>query len=52
MDELEEVILALKAAGLAMPQYKVLPDGSYYFYYGQEEFNPPIHSEESGSQVG
>jgi hypothetical protein len=51
VDELEEVILALKAAGISMPHYEVLPDGSYYFYYGQKDANPPIHSPESGRQV-
>jgi len=51
MDELEEVILALRAAGVAMPQYQILPDGSYYFYYGQEDINTTIHSEEPRSQV-
>jgi hypothetical protein len=52
MDEIEEVILALKAAGVPMPQYKILPDGSYYFYYGQENFDIGIHSEEPRSSVG
>ena len=51
VDELEEVILALRAAGMSMPQYKLLPDGSYYFYYGQEDFNPTVYSPESGRQV-
>lgn len=51
MDELEEVILALRAAGMAMPQYKILPDGSFYFYYGQEDINTTIHIPESRSQV-
>jgi hypothetical protein len=49
VDELEEVILALKAAGMSMPQYEILPDGSYYFYYGQKDANPSIHIPESGS---
>lgn len=51
VDELEEVILALRAAGMSMPQYKILPDGSYYFYYGQEDINTTIYSPESGRQV-
>lgn len=51
MDELEEVILALRAAGMAMPQYQILPDGSYYFYYGQEDINTTIHIQEPRSQV-
>lgn len=52
MDEIEEVILALRAAGMPMPQYKILPDGSYYFYYGQEDIDTAIHSEEPRSSVG
>jgi hypothetical protein len=51
MDEIEEVILALRAAGVPMPQYKILPDGSYYFYYGQEDIDTAIHSQESRRQV-
>ena len=31
-DELEEVILALKASGIPMPECKRLPDGSYLLY--------------------
>jgi hypothetical protein len=51
MDEIEEVILALRAAGVPMPQYKILPDGSYYFYYGQEDIDTAIHSQASRRQV-
>ena len=51
VDEIEEVILALKAAGMSMPQYEVLPDGSYYFYYGQKDTNPTIYSPESGRDI-
>jgi hypothetical protein len=51
MDEIEEVILALRAAGMSMPQYKILPDGSFYFYYGQEDINTTIHSEEPRRSV-
>jgi hypothetical protein len=51
MDEVEEVILALRAAGVSIPQYKILPDGSYYFYYGQENTDIGIHSEEPRSYV-
>jgi hypothetical protein len=51
MDDVEEVILALKAAGMAMPQYKVLEDGSYYFYNGQENADIAVHSTESRGQV-
>jgi len=51
MDELEEVILALKAAGMSAPQYKVLEDGSYYFYNGQENADITVHSTESRGQV-
>jgi hypothetical protein len=52
MDEVEEVILALRAAGVSMPQYKILPDGSYYFYYGQENIDIGFYSEEPRSSVG
>jgi hypothetical protein len=51
MDEIEEVILALRAAGMSMPQYQILPDGSYYFYYGQEDINTTIHISEPRGQV-
>ena len=51
VDEIEEVRLALKAAGMSMPQYEVLPDGSYYFYYGQKDTNPTIHSPEPRGEV-
>lgn len=52
MDEIEEVILALRAAGVPMPQYKILPDGSYYFYYGQEDIDTAVYSEEPRGSVG
>jgi hypothetical protein len=51
MDELEEVILALKAAGMSTPQYKILEDGSYYFYNGQENADIAVHLPASGGQV-
>ncbi len=50
--EIEEVILALRAAGVACPDYEVLPDGSYHFFNGQKIQNPTVHIPESGSNVG
>lgn len=38
-NELEEVILALKAAGIAVPNFQILDDGAVYFDYGQQEAN-------------
>ena len=51
--EIEEVILALRAAGASCPQYEVLPDGSYHFFTtnGQKIQNPPVHIPESGSDI-
>ena len=39
MEDIEEVILALKAAGYAMPQYEILPDGAVHYFYGTKEEN-------------
>lgn len=50
IEDVEEVILALKAAGYAMPQYEVLPDGSYHFFYGSKDINSLISSGQSGSE--
>lgn len=49
MEDIEEVILALKAAGYAMPQYEILPDGSYHFFYGPKDTNSILHINESRS---
>ena len=52
MDEIEEVILALKAAGWAVPSYKILDTGVLYFDYRQQEADDtPVHSGESGNSV-
>ena len=51
-EELEEVILSLKAAGIPMPEVKILPDGSYLIYTnGQKVGDITIHSSESRSDV-
>jgi hypothetical protein len=50
MEDIEEVILALKAAGHSMPQYEVLPDGSYHFFYGPKDTNSLIPSGQSGAE--
>jgi hypothetical protein len=51
-EELEEVILSLKAAGLAMPEFKILPDGSYLIYTnGQKIGDIVIHNPEPRSEV-
>jgi len=52
MEDIEEVILALRAAGYAMPQYEILPDGSYHFFYGSKDTNSLIHSQQSGHEDG
>jgi len=52
-EDIEEVILALKAAGYATPSYKILDNGVVYFDYGQQETsNTPVYSEEPRSNVG
>lgn len=51
-EEIEEVILALRAAGAACPQYEVLPDGSYHFFNGQKIQDFAVHIGESGSAIG
>jgi len=52
-EELEEVILSLKAAGLAMPEFKILPDGSYLLYTnGQKIGDIAVYSSEPRSNVG
>lgn len=51
-EELEEVILGLKAAGVAMPEFKILPDGSYLLYTnGQKISDITVHSSEPRSDV-
>lgn len=51
--EIEEVILALRAAGAYCPDYEILPDGSYHFFTnGQKIQNPPIHIGEPRSSIG
>jgi hypothetical protein len=51
-DEIEEVILALKAAGMQMPEYEILPDGSYHFFQnGQAKLNTTVHSKKPGSTL-
>ena len=52
MEDAEEIILALKAAGYAMPQYEILPDGSYHFFHGSKDINSLLHSSESGIEDG
>jgi hypothetical protein len=52
MEDIEEVILALKAAGYAMPQYEILPDGAVHYFYGTKEENSLIHSQQSGGVDG
>jgi len=52
VDEIEEVILALKAAGWAVPSYKILDIGVIYFDNRQEKEHPTVHSEEPRSDIG
>ena len=52
MDEIEEVILALKAAGWAVPAYKILDDGVVYFDNGRSQTNDTgVHFQEPRGQV-
>lgn len=52
MDELEEIILALQAAGIAVPNFKILDDGVVYFDYGQQEANHTgVYSQEPRSDL-
>jgi hypothetical protein len=52
VDEIEEVILALRAAGWAVPSYTILDTGVLYFdNRQQEEVNPAIYPEKSGGDV-
>jgi hypothetical protein len=51
-EEIEEVILALKAAGMQMPEYEILQDGSYHFFQnGQAKLNTTVHSQEPRSPI-
>jgi hypothetical protein len=52
MEDIEEVILALKAAGYSTPQYEILPDGAVHYFYGTKETNSLIHSQQSGNTDG
>lgn len=49
--EIEEVILALRAAGVACPEYEVLTDGSFLFLNGQKIQDFALHLSEPGSNV-
>ena len=48
MEDIEEVILALRAAGYATPQYEILPDGSTHFFYGPKDTNSLLPSQQPG----
>jgi len=37
MESLDDIILALRAAGWDAPQYEVLPDGSYHFFHNPQQ---------------
>ena len=51
-EELEEVILSLRAAGVAVPEFKILSDGSYLLYTnGQKIGDITLHSTEPGGSV-
>lgn len=52
MEDIEEVILALRAAGYSTPQYEILPDGAVHYFYGTKEENSLIYSKQSGSIDG
>jgi len=48
MESIEEVILALRAAGWDAPEYEILPDGSYYFFHGSKETHSLLNLIQSG----
>ena len=51
-EEIEEFILALKAAGMQVPEYEILQDGSYHFFQnGQAKLNTTVHSQEPRSPI-
>ena len=37
MESLDDIILALRAAGWDAPQYEVLADGSYHFFHSPQQ---------------
>ena len=49
MESIEEIILALRAAGWDAPDYEVLPDGSYHFFHGNKETNSLISAIQAGN---
>lgn len=51
MESIEEIILALRAAGWDAPEYEVLPDGSYHFFHGNKETHSLISSIQTGDQI-
>jgi hypothetical protein len=52
VDEIEEVILALRAAGWAVPSYTILDTGVLYFdNRQQEEIDPAVHLEKPRGDV-
>ena len=50
MESIEEIILALRAAGWDAPEYEILPDGSYHFFHGNKETHSLINSIRAGDQ--
>lgn len=36
-EDIEEVILALRAAGYATPQYEILPDGAVHYFTNEND---------------
>jgi hypothetical protein len=49
-EDIEEVILALRAAGYATPQYEILPDGAVHYFYGSKDTNSLLPSQQSGAE--
>ena len=47
-EDLEEIILALRAAGFNPPNFEILPDGAVYFSYGSKDINSFLHITPSG----
>ena len=50
MESIEEIILALRAAGWDAPEYEILPDGSYHFFHGNKEAHSLINSIRAGDK--
>ena len=37
MESIDDIIIALRAAGWDAPEYEILPDGSYHFFHSPQQ---------------